>query len=353
MRAAGDGGLLVAGAVLAVNPPTLLVLRALGLGDLLTAVPALRGLRSGYPDHRVVLAAPASLRELVQLATAVDDLLPTAPPGPAGWPPLDWLQQPPAVAVNLHGKGPQSSRALRALRPTMLLTHANRDEPGPEWEDELHEVHRWCRLLGYFGISTNASDLRLSRPRVPSPAPGAVIVHPGCAFAARQWPVERYATVARQLADAGRRVVVTGNAAERELANHLAAVARIPEDSVLAGRTTLSELAALVADATLVVCGDTGIAHLATAYGTPSVVLFGPVSPQHWGPPPGRPQHVALWAGSTGDTFADQPDPGLLRITTAEVIAAAELLIDGGCPPEGVRSAGTARSHRPACRSPG
>jgi ADP-heptose:LPS heptosyltransferase len=77
-----------------------------------------------------------------------------------------------------------------------------------------------------------------------------------------------------------------------------------------------------------VICGDTGIAHLATAYGTPSVVLFGPVSPRHWGPPPGRPQHQALWAGYTGDTFADRPDPGLLRITTADVLDAADRLID-------------------------
>jgi ADP-heptose:LPS heptosyltransferase len=41
------------------TPPTLLVLRALGLGDLLTAVPALRALRAHYPDHHIVLAAPA------------------------------------------------------------------------------------------------------------------------------------------------------------------------------------------------------------------------------------------------------------------------------------------------------
>jgi ADP-heptose:LPS heptosyltransferase len=108
----------------------------------------------------------------------------------------------------------------------------------------------------------------------------------------------------------------------------VATTAELSQRSVLAGRTTLTELAALVADATMVICGDTGIAHLATAYGTPSVVLFGPVSPRHWGPPPGRPQHQALWAGYTGDTFADRPDPGLLRITTADVLDAADRLID-------------------------
>jgi ADP-heptose:LPS heptosyltransferase len=134
--------------------------------------------------------------------------------------------------------------------------------------------------------------------------------------------------VARRLADAGLPVVVTGNASERALASQVATTAELPQRSVLAGRTTLTELAALVADATVVICGDTGIAHLASAYGTPSVVLFGPVSPRHWGSPPGRPQHRALWAGCTGDTFADRPDPGLLRITTAEVLAAADRLIE-------------------------
>ena len=296
---------------------TVLVLRALGLGDLLTAVPALRGLRSAYPEHRLVLAAPAPLRELALLTAAVDDLLPTGELGA-----LTWLESAPAVAVNLHGRGPQSTRILRAVQPAVLFTHAGSGERGPKWDDDLHEVHRWCRLLEYFGVPTDPTDLTLGRPAEPSPAPGAVIVHPGCAFGARRWSGERYAAVARRLASFGRLVVVTGSAAEGSLAAQVAAAAGLPGDAVLAGRTTLSQLAALIADASLVVCGDTGIAHLATAYGTPSVVLFGPVSPQHWGPPPDRPQHVALWAGSTGDTFADQPDPGLLRITTAEVIAA-------------------------------
>ncbi|HKS52194.1 MAG TPA: glycosyltransferase family 9 protein [Pseudonocardiaceae bacterium] len=301
----------------------MLVLRALGLGDLLTAVPALRGLRSAYPDHRVVLAAPAPLRDLALLTGAVDELLPTPQLGS-----ISWRKPSLAVAVNLHGRGPQSTRALRTLQPTVLFSHARPGVPGPEWDDNLHEVARWCRMLAYFAIPTDPSDLDLVQPRVSSPVPRAVIVHPGCQFAARQWPAGRYAAVARQLAGAGLPVVVTGSASERPLASQVATTAELPQRSVLAGRTTLTELAALVADATMVICGDTGIAHLATAYGTPSVVLFGPVSPRHWGPPPGRPQHQALWAGCTGDTFADRPDPGLLRITTADVLDAADRLID-------------------------
>ncbi|HET9255446.1 MAG TPA: glycosyltransferase family 9 protein, partial [Pseudonocardiaceae bacterium] len=279
------------------------------------------------PRHRLVLAAPAPLAELAMLTAAVDELLPTPAPTSRDWPALDWPHPPPAVAVNLHGRGPQSTSVLRALHPSTLLTHAHGEGPGPRWNCELHEVRRWCRLLEYFGIATDPSDLALSHPPVPSPAPAAVIVHPGCAFAARRWPLDRYATVARRLARAGPRLVVTGSAAERPRAIRLAAEAGLPEDSVLAGRTTLGQLADLVANASLLISGDTGIAHLATAYGTPSVVLFGPVPPRRWGPPPERPQHVALWAGRTGDPFADRPDDGLLRITTNEVLDVAERLI--------------------------
>jgi ADP-heptose:LPS heptosyltransferase len=97
----------------------------------------------------------------------------------------------------------------------------------------------------------------------------------------------------------------------------------VPETHVYAGRTTLRELAALVAAAGRVVCGDTGVAHLATAFRRPSVVLFGPIAPSSWGPPR-RPYHRVLWNGTTGDPHADHIDAGLLAIPVARVIAALD-----------------------------
>jgi hypothetical protein len=79
----------------------------------------------------------------------------------------------------------------------------------------------------------------------------------------------------------------------------------------------------LVAAARVVLCSDTGVAHLATAYRTPSVVLFGPVGPADWGPPPGRLRHRALWSGRHGDPAADRADPGLLSFTPLDVLRAA------------------------------
>lgn len=301
----------VGGVLVAVT----LVLRALGIGDLLVTVPALRGLRHARGADHLVLAAPEHLAGLVGLTGAVDEVLHTPGLGT-----LRWTGKPPELAVNLHGSGPESIEDLRGTRPDRLVSH--NIPGGPRWSDDVHEVDRWCRLLADHGIETDPSELALARPGVPSPAPGAVIVHPGAAFPARRWPPERFAEVARTLADEGHPVVVTGGPDEQELAMTVAEAAGLAPDAVFAGRTDLVTLAALVADAELVVCGDTGVGHLATAYGTPSVVLFGPTPPARWGPPKDRAQHRPLWTGSTGDPFGQEPDPGLLQLSTADVLAA-------------------------------
>jgi ADP-heptose:LPS heptosyltransferase len=129
--------------------------------------------------------------------------------------------------------------------------------------------------------------------------------------------------VAAALAAGGADVRITGGPDERGLAEDVARRAGLGPQAVLAGRTDLLALAALVASARLLLSPDTGVAHLATAFGTPSVVLFGPTPPALWGPPAGRPQHRALWAGRRGDNFAGHPDPGLLELTAEQVLEAA------------------------------
>ncbi len=304
--------------------PVALVLRALGVGDLLTAVPALRAIRRALPGHVVVLAAPPELRPLVDLVDAVDLLYPAR-----GLAPLE--HPPPDVAVNLHGRGPASHRLLARLRPRRLVGFRNdeSDIDGPQWNDDEHEVARWCGLVGAtLGGDPDPGDLRLRMPAVPSENPGVVVVHPGAAYPARRWPADRYAMVAADLVRLGCRVVLTGSPAERDLADRVRRLAGLPADSCLAGRTTLAELAALVAAARLVVSGDTGVGHLASAYGTSSVLLFGPTPPDLWGPPRDGP-HVVLWHGSgSRDPHATRPDPALLAIGPDEVVRAATRLLD-------------------------
>ncbi len=77
-----------------MRSPRVLVLRALGLGDLLAGVPALRALRQGLPDHEMVLAAPADLAPVAGATGAVDRLLPASAPGRAVPRTLDWTGPP-------------------------------------------------------------------------------------------------------------------------------------------------------------------------------------------------------------------------------------------------------------------
>ena len=271
-----------------------------------------------------MLAAPSAIEPLARLSGAVDQVVDTGPLAP-----LDPSLHRAAVAVNLHGRGPQSHHVLLAAAPERLIAFSHPEVPesaeGPPWSPAEHEVPRWCRLLQASGIPADPSALDLPAPSGPPPpgTEGATVIHPGAASGARRWPVERWVEVARHQVARGRSVVLTGSAGEQALADEVAERAGLdPDHAVLAGRTDLLGLAGTIAAAGLVLCGDTGVAHLATALGTPSVVLFGPMPPSQWGPPPDRPQHVALWAGHHGDPHADQPHPGLLQITVDDVLAA-------------------------------
>ena len=313
---------------------TLLVLRALGLGDGLTAVPALRGLRRLAGDREVVLACAHPVAELLRSHGIVDAVLPTT--GLDDAPPGTLLRRPAGhrhVAVNLHGRGPLSHRLLQAGEPDALVAFACREAgvAGPLWRADEHEVSRWCRLVTWAGGGCGAGDLLLGEPGDRS---GPVVVHPGAASRSRRWPPERWAAVARALAGEGHDVVVTGSGPEeRRAASAVAAGAGLPAEADLGGRLGLPALSDLVRWARLVLCGDTGVSHLATAWGTPSVTLFGPTSPRLWGPPAAGP-HVALWHGADasgaewhGDPHGDPPDPMLLATTAEEVLAAANSLL--------------------------
>jgi ADP-heptose:LPS heptosyltransferase len=299
------------------------MLRALGLGDFLTGVPAYRALRGAYPDAETVLAAPEALAPLAALTGAIDRVLPTEELQP-----VPWDGPPPDVAADLHGNGPASHRlidATGAATRMMFASGAAPDVDGPWWDDDEHETARWCRLVEWWGIPADPGDLRLRVPSQEPPVRRAAVVHPGAAFPARRWPRDRFAAVARALAAEGHPVVITGTSGERDLAADVAQAAGLPDEAVLAGTTGLTGLAALVADAAVVVSNDTGVSHLATAYSVPSVTLFGPVSPALWGPPEGAGPHVALWHGTgrrPGDAHGGEPDPRLLAIEVDEVLTA-------------------------------
>jgi Glycosyltransferase family 9 (heptosyltransferase) len=325
-----------------------LALRTLGLGDALTGVPALRALRRWCAPRPLVLAAPEGVGRWLHSMDIIDSWVhvPDLDSGSAGLPPGRH------DAVDLHGNGPRSRDVLKAGQPARLLGFGYPGQAGPAWRPDEHEVRRWCRLVAEWGADGDASDLHLpgarseTGPAADGPGVGPMVVHPGAAGGSRRWPGERWAEVAAALIDEGGTVLVTAGPGELELAR---AVARRAESLSRNGSVTVVDglslpgLTDLVTRSALVLSGDTGIAHLATALRVPSVVLFGPVSPAIWGPIVDVDRHVVLWHGDgSGDPHASTLDPALVAIQVDEVLAAV-----GELRRSGRRPSGTTRSSGP------
>jgi hypothetical protein len=304
---------------------TVLVLRALGLGDLVTGAPALRMLRAATPGERLVLATPRWLWPLVTQAQLADLTVHGHELEPLTDPPRR-----PELAVDLHGSGPESRGLLEATAPARLIAYAG----GPvAWDPEEHDVARWCRLVrDALPTAVEAPPVEgVLGPAPATPYPGTTVVHCGAKFASRRWPAERFATVAAALAADGHDVAVTGAGAEAAPARAIARSARAlcrsqgaPPNVHALTALSLLELAGLLGAARLVISGDTGVSHLASAYGRASVVLMGPVAPHRWGPPD-HPRHQVLYHGDgRGDPHGVVTDPALLRITVDEVLCAGQ-----------------------------
>ncbi|MDQ4149777.1 MAG: glycosyltransferase family 9 protein [Actinomycetota bacterium] len=218
--------------------------------------------------------------------------------------------------------------------------------------DEVHEVQRALSLvstLGYRlppGDSGNLQILRSGTAVPDLPRGSYVVVHPGASVPARAWSPALHAELVRALASSGRSVVVTGGPDEVELT---AAVSGPPDPRVvdLGGRTTMAELAEVLAGAEAVVVANTGPAHLAAAVGTPVVSLFAPTVPsvrwRPWGVP-----HVLLGdqtiscAGCRARVCPFDDHPCLTAVSVEDVLSALESLT--GSPTAGAVRAGAAAS---------
>lgn len=307
----------------------MLVLRALKLGDLLVAVPALRALREYFPEHRIMLAAPAWLEPLISLIGADIELLPT--------PSLDAPIQAPGaidIAVNLHGKGPQSHERLDELNPRARIGHRSEGWEGPEWVQDMHERDRWVSMLAHYGIPGDSTNLRLAVPAIDIArfTGGAeyCVVHAGAAYGSRHWPADRFAAVVDHLVDSGKTVLLTGSDSERTRAEDVMALVSSESGDavrVAAGSTTLLEYAAIIARAAIVISADTGAAHLASAFARPSVTLFGPASPEQWGPPPGPHRVLTVAHLRRGTLFTGVPDPALTGVNVDDVLDSIDGLL--------------------------
>lgn len=288
------------------------VFRALVLGDMLCATPALRAMRRAWPQAQLTLVGLPWAAELAARLDSVDDFI--ALPGYPGLPenPCTVSQLPAFLqavqargfdlAVQLHGSGGIvnplvacfGARATAGFHDgTVWLPPEDRGRYRL-WPQQGHEIERLLALTDHLGLPRQglALDFPLREDDhaqarallAPLPAGAAyAVVHAGAQLPSRRWAPARFAAVARQLAGQGLQIVLTGGAAEAVLTHTLAQAIGGPCLD-LAGRTSLWTLGALVDGATCVVCNDTGISHIAAARGRPSVVVSSGADVRRWAP---------------------------------------------------------------------
>ena len=315
------------------RPTRIAVLRALQLGDMLCAVPALRALRAAFPESELVLVALPWAREIVdRFDVYLDDLLelPGWPglreaPSPRGEDVARFLSEARArqfdLSLQLHGSGEVTNPLALLLgaretagffRPGAWCPDPARFLPYPE---HAHEVERLLRLVQFLGAERQGDalefPLRDEDVEELRSLPGAdeldqdeyVCIHPGGRDAEARWAPERFAAVADALARRGLRVIVTGTTSEMETVE--ATVRRMRfHPLVLAGQTTLGALAALLAGSRLLIANDTGVGHLAAALGTPSVLAFDEQKLARWGPRDSERFRVVLKDASAEEALA-------------------------------------------------
>ncbi len=159
---------------------------------------------------------------------------------------------------------------------------------------ELHAAEHYCKPLESLAIYVDAPRPRLHLGEPDRAAASGflkmagrepiVAVHPGSGSEKKNWPVEKFAAVARWVVDelATQLLVVEGEADERAVQK----IAVLLENRrfTLARGLKLVELAAVLERCVLFLGNDSGITHLAAAVGTPTVAMFGSASPPIWEP---------------------------------------------------------------------
>jgi ADP-heptose:LPS heptosyltransferase len=294
------------------SPQRIAVLRALQLGDLLCAVPALRSLRHAFPSADITLIGLPWARGFVHRFSAYLNGFMEFP-GYPGLPERDanardilsFLASAQCrrfdLAIQMHGSG-------SFVNPLLMLLGAERNAgfftagdfcPDPAlflpWDPAEPEVRRYLRLMNFIGVASRGDQLEFpihqedrrlfaAHEKMAALRPGEyACVHPGAQLPSRRWPPARFAAVADALADMGLRVVLTGSSAEKFLTREVHGAMKSPALD-LAGETNLGTLAVLLERSRLLVSNDTGLSHMAAALEVPSVIVASGSDVGRWAP---------------------------------------------------------------------
>jgi ADP-heptose:LPS heptosyltransferase len=302
---------------------SLVVFRALHLGDMLCAVPALRALRTSLPRAHIALAGLPWAQQFVQrFASYLDEFIsfPGHPALPEQAPQAeriapfyaDMCGRGFTLALQLHGSGDITNEIVSGFGAKAMAGFCRGDATQTDktvlypYPEAGAEPERLLALIDRLGGVAAGADLEfplqqqdhheLEQSGVAAGlAPGSYIcIHPGARMRDKCWPPERFAQVADRLAaEFGVAVVVTGSADEADLAREVARHMQAPVINA-AAPISIGAMAALMGGARLLVCNDTGVSHIAAGLKLKSVVIFSKADIARWAPLD-RHNHRCIW----------------------------------------------------------
>jgi len=293
------------------------ILRLRSLGDCVLTTPALDILKRYRPDLRLAIFVENRFREIFE---GNPDLAEIHPPE------LAWLRRfRPQLCLNLHG-GTRSAwmTELSGARYRAGFGHYRQqfvyNVPIPRAQAILHvdrTVHTAEHLASaIFFLGAPVGEIPRAKlvpggGTPPTPEPAYAVIHAVAATPEKTWAAEHFLAIADHLTQSGLSPVFIG-AGDDDLA---------PFRQFRTLRSSLSEIKRLLASAALFVGNDSGPAHMAAAFGLPSVVIFGPSDPAIWGPWRTTGEVVAASGGGAGGGSGDIAD-----VTVAQVLGALQRL---------------------------
>jgi lipopolysaccharide heptosyltransferase II len=323
-----------------------LVVRLRSIGDTVLATPSLTALKGFLPNLEIDILLEDWVASLLEGHDAVDNIITTGKTFTEKLKTARRLRERRYdVVFNLHGgststfltyaTGAAHRVGYKGYRYAFFYTDLLSSSSDFWQRNPTHSAEQQLALIGYVGVpvedrprsSLPVGNTCVSGRRVPE---CFALFHPTAAFDTKIWPIANFARIAEQLHARGIETVAVATKTETALLNELKAISKVPITPF--NDLSLPEITALASKAKLFVGNDSGIAHIAAAVNTPTVVIFGSSNRDHWYPWTDAPNEIVF------NEFHCQPCPGyeckefgdpkcIKSVTVEQVITALEKVL--------------------------